>query len=75
MISFDHMSRYIQADTLFPESPFFKTDLSGSIVFEIKSTLDDLDLTIRMVRDFNLKAVPNSKYANAVNHTQTALWR
>jgi hypothetical protein len=74
-LSFDHRSRYVQTNRLFPERPFFQSDQSGLIVFEIKTSHDDLDLTNRLVHDFALKAVPNSKYANAIDHTQSAIWR
>ena len=73
-ISFDHRLSYAMSDRLFPSQAAFKSEMGRFVVFEIKVGEDDLELIHRMVREFDLKAVPNSKFANAIEHTQTTLW-
>lgn len=71
--SFDHDVRYARCDHLFPARDAFVGDLHHAVVFEIKCSRDDIAWVSRMVRDHGLKAVPNSKYANAVESMQPVL--
>jgi len=73
-ISFDHEIRFAYSKGLFPSSARFRSDLSGAIVMEIKTDRDDHPQVHRLVRAHGLKAVPNSKYANALPRTHHAVW-
>ncbi|MBF0448642.1 MAG: polyphosphate polymerase domain-containing protein [Magnetococcales bacterium] len=74
-LSFDHDVRYAESDTLFLTDPsLFKRDLSRQIVLEIKADRDDHQFTTFLVRSFNLKSVPNSKFTNAIEQTRNDLW-
>lgn len=72
---FDHRVRYAQSDDLFHVKRAFRNDMAKAVVFEIKTNRDDSAWLSEFVREHDLKAVPNSKYANAVASSQTNIWR
>lgn len=71
--SFDHDVRYARSSDLFFEEWRYKRDLGRNIVFEIKCSRDDIGWISDLVRRHDLKAVPNSKYVNAIDHTRQAI--
>ena len=73
-ISFDHAIRYARATSLFPKTPIYRWQQESPIILEIKTPDDGPDWLQRLVRQLSLKAVPHSKYANAVEQTQTDMW-
>ena len=73
-ISFDHAIRYARATSLFPECPIYRSQPLDPIILEIKTPDEGPDWLQRLVRDLSLKAVPHSKYANAVEQTQVDMW-
>jgi hypothetical protein len=73
-ISFDHAIRYTRATSLFPKTPIYRCQPRNPIVLEIKTPDEGPDWLRRLVRDLSLKAVPHSKYANAVEQTQVDMW-
>lgn len=73
-ISFDHAMRYARATTLFPQAPLYRSQPLYPIILEIKTPDEGPDWLQRLVRELSLKAVPHSKYANAVEQTQVDMW-
>ena len=73
-ISFNQDIRYARADNLFCPESQYRNDLGHSIVMEIKTQRSDIAWLNRLVRDQDLGPEPNSKYVNAINHTQAAIW-
>jgi hypothetical protein len=73
-ISFDHAIRYARATSLFPQMPIYRSQPQSPIILEIKTPDDGPDWLQKLVRDLSLKAVPHSKYANAVEQTQVDMW-
>jgi hypothetical protein len=73
-ISFDHTIRYARATSLFPQAPIYRSQPLNPIILEIKTPDEGPDWLRKLVRDLSLKAVPHSKYANAVEQTQVDMW-
>jgi hypothetical protein len=73
-ISFDHAIRYARATSLFPKIPIYRKQPGYPIILEIKTPDEGPDWLQKLVRDLALKAVPHSKYANAVEQTQVDMW-
>ena len=74
-VSFDHCVRYCRSDTLFPQDSVLQQDLSSAIIMEIKTPRVDHPWLHELVMRAGLKAVVNSKYVNAIDHTPQAIWR
>ena len=74
-LTFDHQIRYSEADRLFPDRCFFRSDLSKNNIMEIKTGEDDAPILNALAKNFGLMSVPNSKYANAIEHTQHGIWQ
>jgi|TARA_B100001964_G_C14178020_1_gene574786 SPX domain protein involved in polyphosphate accumulation len=73
-ISFDHDVRYSKGGDLFCFKDKLRKDLSNSVILEIKTDSDNIPWLSQLVRQHSLGAEPNSKYVNAINHTQTGIW-
>jgi SPX domain protein involved in polyphosphate accumulation len=73
-VSLDHNVRYVRADSLFISESRCRRDLANTVVLEIKTDLNDHSLVQEIVRRHGLKAIPNSKYVNAINHSVQPVW-
>jgi SPX domain protein involved in polyphosphate accumulation len=73
-LTLDTDLKYGNAKQLFIPSARLKSDLTRKIILEIKGLQDDIDWLNRFIRDQDLGTVPNSKYADAIEHTQHPLW-
>ena len=73
-ISFDHGIRYARANSLFPRFPIYRAQPNRPIILEIKNANEGPDWLQQVVRDFSLKSVPHSKYANAVEQSQVDMF-
>lgn len=73
-VSFDHDIRFARTGDLFAADARYVSDLAGMVVFEIKTASDNIGWLCRLVRQQDLKAVPNSKYAGAIEQTQLDIW-
>ncbi|MBF0326585.1 MAG: polyphosphate polymerase domain-containing protein [Alphaproteobacteria bacterium] len=65
--TFDHDIRALATDDVFAPLSSLRRDPANRIVFEVKFGGRQPEMLSRLVRAFDLKVVPNSKYANAVN--------
>ena len=74
-ITFDQAMAYARADTLFPQTAFFRPPSRKWVVLEIKIADALPDWLQGVVRAFGLKAVPNSKYVHGIEQTQHAVFR
>lgn len=72
-ITFDHDLRYASSTDLFPQHAFFHNITPHRIVLEIKATRDYPAWVDRFAVAHGLKAVPNSKYADAVEQSEPVL--
>jgi len=73
-ISLDHDVRYARARYLFAPSSLLRSDLGRMVIMEIKTSDTTNPLLQTLVRAHDLKAEPNSKYANAIEQTQQPIW-
>ncbi len=73
-ITFDHNMRFAYADELYPAAALFRKKDSFLVVFEIKCQQDTPLWLEQIVKEFNLKIVPNSKYAHGIEQTQHAIF-
>ena len=65
-ITFDHHVRSARADGLFPENPIFRVHTPGSIILEIKCNKMQPEWLRRLIRDYGLTIISNSKYVQGV---------
>lgn len=73
-VCFDYNPRYARSGNLFCLDSQYHRDLSPSILLEIKTPKDDIGWLNRLVREHDLGVSPNSKYVNAINHSQATIW-
>jgi hypothetical protein len=72
--SFDHNIQYMWNSDLFADEKYFISEMSGSIIFEIKVSDSDFDWVTDFVKEAGLVAEPNSKYVNSFDHSATDIW-
>lgn len=72
--SFDHDVQYAWCSSLFEPNIKFKPCLQNSIIFEIKSDQNDIDWVSTAIKELGLVSEPNSKYANAFEHTANDIY-
>ena len=72
-ITFDHDMRFAFASELFPRRPLFVAARPRSVVMEVKVRHSQPHWLHRIVRQFELPSVPNSKYATGIERTQHSL--
>ena len=72
--SFDHNVQYAWGSDLFMPEYEFKTDLANSVVFEVKVLNNDIRWVNELIQQMGLVSAPNSKYANAFEHTVQDIW-
>lgn len=74
-ITFDHKVRGTHGDTLFPVDPvFFREFHPGIVVLEIKCRHDRPAWLNRLVREFGLRWVANSKFTQGIQSARRDLW-
>jgi hypothetical protein len=72
-ITIDHDLRAAHSSELYPTAPIFRIPGPRMAVLEIKVADGGPDWLEKLVQDFGLGAVPNSKYAQAIERTQHQL--
>jgi SPX domain protein involved in polyphosphate accumulation len=65
-ITFDHHVRSARADELFPKDTIFRVHSPGSIILEIKCNKRQPDWLQRLIRDYGMMIISNSKYVQGV---------
>ena len=73
-ITFDHDICSSLSGELFPAASCYRKDLSHRVVLEIKTAGQAPQWLEKVVKQHNLKMVPNSKYAQCIERTQHALF-
>lgn len=70
-VTFDHSVESVSSDDLFPEKPIYQIhDYYKNIVLEIKSSGKIPIWMQRIIQQYGLKAVANSKYGQSIELTQ-----
>jgi SPX domain protein involved in polyphosphate accumulation len=73
-LTFDHQMRSAHARMLFPDHPFFRTQIPKSVIFEIKFK-EHLPLWLTgLVREQGLKVISNSKYTQSLQIARNDLY-
>ena len=73
-ITFDHGLRFAQATEIFPSNVFFQMVLPQGVIMEIKVKESMPRWLEELARQYELKSVPNSKYAMGIERTQHAIF-
>src|SRR5690625_351904 len=70
-VTFDHGVKSVSSDDLFPENPLYQLhDHYKNIILEIKSTGELPYWMQRIIQQYGLKAISNSKYGQSVELTR-----
>ncbi len=72
-ITFDHDLRFASASELFPRRPVFVATRPRFVVMEIKTKQAQPHWLHRIVCQFELPSVPNSKFATGIERTQHSI--
>ncbi len=72
-LTFDHGLRFASVNELYPEGIFLRKKNPYMVIFEIKIKNQSTHWLERIIEEYGLKVVPNSKYTLGIEQTQQAI--